>query len=130
METREAHGETTLVVDTARLVEACLHLRDSEGFSMLADVTPTDYLGWGERGVAGYIGTSGGRDLNAPGSQGHERLPESKRKRFSMNYHLVAVPGGQLIALAIVAVIAGILAAIVPARRAAKLSPLSALAYE
>ena len=95
METREAHGETTLVVDTARLVEACLHLRDSEGFSMLADVTPTDYLGWGERGVAGYIGTSGGRDLNAPGSQGHERLPESKRKRFSMNYHLVAVPGGQ-----------------------------------
>jgi NADH:ubiquinone oxidoreductase subunit C len=92
VETREAHGETTLVVDTARLVEACLHLRDSEGFSMLADVTPTDYLGWGERGVAGYIGTSGGRDLNAPGSQGHERLPESKRKRFSMNYHLVAVP--------------------------------------
>jgi NADH:ubiquinone oxidoreductase subunit C len=92
VETREAHGETTLVVDTARLVEACLHLRDSEGFSMLADVTPTDYLGWGERGVAGYIGTSGGRDLNAPGSQGHERLPEPKPKRFSMNYHLVAVP--------------------------------------
>ena len=50
VETREAHGETTLVVDPPRLVEACRHLRDEEGFSMLADVTPTDYLGWGSRG--------------------------------------------------------------------------------
>jgi NADH:ubiquinone oxidoreductase subunit C len=83
------------VVDRARLVEACTHLRDSEGFSMLADLTPTDYLGWGERGIAGYIGTSGGRDLNAPGSQGLERQPEPKPKRFAMNYHLVAVPGGR-----------------------------------
>jgi NADH:ubiquinone oxidoreductase subunit C len=62
---------------------------------MLADVTPTDYLGWGDRGVAGYMGTSRGRDLNAPGSQGLERLPQPKPKRFSMSYHLVAVPGGQ-----------------------------------
>jgi putative ABC transport system permease protein len=41
-----------------------------------------------------------------------------------------AVPAGQLVVLAVVAVIAGILAAVVPARRAAKLSPLTALAYE
>ena len=41
-----------------------------------------------------------------------------------------AVPGGTLVALAIVAVIAGVLAAVLPARRAAKLSPLTALAYE
>jgi putative ABC transport system permease protein len=40
------------------------------------------------------------------------------------------VPAGTLVVLAIVAVIAGVLAAIVPARRAAKLSPLTALAYE
>jgi putative ABC transport system permease protein len=40
------------------------------------------------------------------------------------------VPGGTLVALAVVAVVAGVLAAIVPARRAAKLSPLTALAYE
>jgi putative ABC transport system permease protein len=40
------------------------------------------------------------------------------------------VPTGTLVVLAVVAVIAGVLAAIVPARRAAKLSPLSALAYE
>ena len=37
IETREAHGETTLVVDPARVVEACRHLRDEHGFNMLAD---------------------------------------------------------------------------------------------
>ena len=41
-----------------------------------------------------------------------------------------AVPAGQLVVLAVVAVIAGVLAAIVPARRASRLSPLTALAYE
>ena len=61
---------------------------------MLADVTPTDYLGWGGRGVAGYIGTAGGRDLNAPGSQGHDRQPTPKPKRFAMNYHLLSIPEG------------------------------------
>jgi NADH:ubiquinone oxidoreductase subunit C len=76
-------------------VEACTHLRDEEGFSMLVDITPTDYLGWGERGAAGYIGTAWGRDLNAPGSQGYARTPQSKPKRFSMNYHLLAVPGAR-----------------------------------
>jgi len=95
VETREAFGETTLVVDPARLVEACVHLRDHEGFSMLADLTPTDYLGWGGRGIAGYIGTASGRDLNSPGSQGLPRAPEPKPKRFTMSYHLVAVPGGR-----------------------------------
>jgi NADH:ubiquinone oxidoreductase subunit C len=89
VETREAFGETTLVVDPARVVEACLHLRDEEGFNFLADISPADYLGWGERGVAGYIGTAGGRDLNAPGSQGYARRPEPKPKRFSLSYHLL-----------------------------------------
>jgi putative ABC transport system permease protein len=41
-----------------------------------------------------------------------------------------AVPLGQLVVLAIVAVGAGLLAAITPARRAAKLDPLRALQYE
>lgn len=41
-----------------------------------------------------------------------------------------ALPVGQLIVLAIVAVIAGLLAAITPARRAAQLDPLRALQYE
>ena len=48
----------TLVVDPARLVEACTYLRDEEGFDFLSDITPVDYLGWGEREVAGYFGTS------------------------------------------------------------------------
>jgi NADH/F420H2 dehydrogenase subunit C len=72
-----------------------VHLRDHEGFSMLADLTPTDYLGWGGRGIAGYIGTASGRDLNSPGSQGLPRAPEPKPKRFAVNYHLVAVPCGR-----------------------------------
>jgi NADH-quinone oxidoreductase subunit C len=58
-------------------------------------VAATDYLGWGERGVAGYIGTAEGRDLNRPSSQGLERLPESKPKRFAINYHLLALPAGK-----------------------------------
>jgi putative ABC transport system permease protein len=41
-----------------------------------------------------------------------------------------AVPTGTMVAIAIVAVIAGVLAAVLPARRAARLSPLTALAYE
>jgi len=91
VETREAYGETTLVVDPARLVEACTHLRDDEGFAFLSDVSAADYLGWGDAPVAGYIGTRDGRDLNAPGSQGLARLPQPKPKRFSVSYHLLAL---------------------------------------
>ena len=84
--TKEQYGETTLIVDTPRLVEACLHLRDEEGFNMLADVTAADYLGWasGPDDVAGYIGDASGRSVTAPGSWGLERLPEPKPKRFSI----------------------------------------------
>ena len=88
---KEQHGETTVVVETAQLVEAAHHLRDDEGFNMLSDVTPTDYLGWGSAGVSGYIGTAGGRDLNVPMTQGYHVLPEPKPKRFSMSYHLLSV---------------------------------------
>jgi putative ABC transport system permease protein len=41
-----------------------------------------------------------------------------------------AVPAGSLVALVVVATIAGTLAAILPARRASRLDPLTALAYE
>jgi NADH-quinone oxidoreductase subunit C len=94
VETKLAHGETTLVVDPARLVEACTYLRDEHEFRFLSDVTPTDYLGWGEKGTAGYIGTASGRDLNAPGSQGLARTPAPKPKRFAMNYHLLRLERG------------------------------------
>ena len=94
VETKDAYGETTLVVDPARLVEACTYLRDEEGFDMLSDLTPTDYLGWGGKGVAGYIGTVSGRDINHPGSQGLQALPPPKPRRFSVSYHLLAVRPG------------------------------------
>ncbi|HXG76511.1 MAG TPA: NADH-quinone oxidoreductase subunit C [Gaiellaceae bacterium] len=91
VETRVALGETTLVVDPARLVEACTYLRDEEGFNVLSDVVATDYLGWGEVGVSGYLGTAAGRDLNEPGAQGYQRVPDPKPKRFSVSYHLLRV---------------------------------------
>ena len=94
IESREAHGETTLVVDPARLVEACTHLRDVEGFEMLVDIAASDYLGWGETGVAGYIGTASGRNLNRPMSQGYQASPQPKPKRFAVNYHLLAIRNG------------------------------------
>jgi NADH:ubiquinone oxidoreductase subunit C len=58
VETKEALGETTLVVDPARVAEASLYLRDELGFNLLLDITATDYLGWGETPVAGYYGTA------------------------------------------------------------------------
>jgi NADH/F420H2 dehydrogenase subunit C len=54
-------------------------------------VAAADYLGWGDRGVAGYIGTAGGRDINRPMTQGLERLPHPKPKRFSVSYHLLSI---------------------------------------
>jgi NADH-quinone oxidoreductase subunit C len=91
VEQREALGETTLVVDPARIVDASLHLRDELRFDLLLDITATDYLGWGEAGVSGYYGTAGGRDLNDPMTQGYSHLPERKPKRFSLSYHLLRV---------------------------------------
>ena len=85
----EALGETTVMVEAERLVEAAMHMRDEEGFNFLADLTPADYLGWGEPGVSGYIGTDGGRDLNYPMTRGFQRLPGPKPKRFSVSYHLL-----------------------------------------
>jgi NADH-quinone oxidoreductase subunit C len=94
VEVVEAHGETTLVVEAERLVDAAEHLRDEEGFAFLSDVSAADYLGWGETGVAGYIGTAAGRDLNQPMTQGLARLPQPKPKRFAMNYHLMRLEQG------------------------------------
>jgi len=91
---RQAHGETTVVVEREQLREAALHLRDAAGFRFLADVAAADYLGYGEVGVAGYFGSTWGRDANDPGSWGLARLPEPKPKRFSVSYHLLALRQG------------------------------------
>jgi NADH-quinone oxidoreductase subunit C len=94
VETKEAYGETTLVVDPSRLVEACRYLRDERGFNFLSDITPTDYLGWASTPPAGYYGTASGRDLNTPGSAALAQTPASKPKRFAMNYHLLTLVSG------------------------------------
>jgi NADH:ubiquinone oxidoreductase subunit C len=83
-----------VVVDTPRLLEAARYLRDELGFNFLSDVAAADYLGWAGKGVSGYIGTPGGRDLNKPSTQGFQRLPASKSHRFSISYHLLALQRG------------------------------------
>jgi NADH-quinone oxidoreductase subunit C len=91
VERRDGHGETTVVVTAAGLIDAATYLRDEEGFNFLSDITAVDYLGWGAEGVSGYIGTQAGRDLNAPMTQGYQAVPLAKPKRFAMNYHLLAI---------------------------------------
>jgi NADH:ubiquinone oxidoreductase subunit C len=90
----QGHGETTVIVETGRLLEAALHFRDALGFNFLADVATADYLGWNERPVAGYWGSENGRDINRPGSWGLARKPEPKQARFSVSYHLVRLESG------------------------------------
>ena len=82
-----------MVVELSRLVEAATHLRDEAGFNFLSDITAVDYLGWGDEGVSGYIGTAGGRDMNTPMTQGYQVVPLAKPKRFAINYHLLATAG-------------------------------------
>jgi NADH-quinone oxidoreductase subunit C len=94
VEAREAYGETTVVVERERLLDAARHLRDEEGFDFLSDIAATDYLGWNEPRVAGYWGSTAGRDINSPGSWGLPRKPEPKPKRFSVSYHLLALREG------------------------------------
>jgi NADH:ubiquinone oxidoreductase subunit C len=82
------------VVERDSLLEAARYLRDELGFDFLSDISATDYLGWAAKGVSGYIGTTSGRDLNAPMTQGFQRLPAPKPRRFAMNYHLLAIRPG------------------------------------
>jgi NADH-quinone oxidoreductase subunit C len=94
VEEKAAYGETTVVVERERLLEAALWLRDESGFDFLADIAAADYLGWASKGVAGYWGHRSGRDINSPGSWGLSRTPEAKPKRFSVSYHLLALRQG------------------------------------
>jgi NADH-quinone oxidoreductase subunit C len=91
IEETEAHGETTVLVERERLVEAARYLRDHAGFNFLADIAAADYLGWNDRRVAGYWGSAAGRDINSPGSWGLPKKPRPRPKRFSVSYHLLAV---------------------------------------
>ncbi|HST15319.1 MAG TPA: NADH-quinone oxidoreductase subunit C [Gaiellaceae bacterium] len=91
VEERTHVGETTVVVEPGELLAAAATLRDEHGFNFLSDITAVDYLGWAGAGVSGYLGTAGGRDLNAPMTQGYQAVPAAKLKRFAMNYHLLSI---------------------------------------
>jgi NADH-quinone oxidoreductase subunit C len=42
LETKQAFGETTLIVDPARIVDLCRHLKDSEQYIRLSGITAVD----------------------------------------------------------------------------------------
>ena len=84
----------TVTVERERILTACAYARDAFGFNMCVDVVATDYFTWGGKGVSGYIGTSTGRDLSHPATQGYQVLPDVKPKRFSISYHLLALRQG------------------------------------
>jgi len=44
LETKEAFGETTLIVDPARIVDLCRNLKDSEQYIRLSGITAVDML--------------------------------------------------------------------------------------
>ena len=91
---RDGPEMPTVTIETGRIREACEHARDELGFNVCVDLVATDYLDWGGQGVSGYIGTSSGRDLMHPMTQGFQALPELKPKRFSISYHLLALQQG------------------------------------
>ena len=79
LDVREAHGETTLVVETATLVETCTHLRDERGFNFLSDLSAADYLGWADDAGRRLHRHDRRRDINDPMTQGLSRLPHCAR---------------------------------------------------
>ena len=44
------------MVERERIAEAAVYVRDELGFAFLSDLSGADYLGWGDKGVAGYWG--------------------------------------------------------------------------
>jgi NADH-quinone oxidoreductase subunit C len=47
--------------------------------------------------VAGYYGTAAGRDLGSLSAQGFARTPQPKPARFAVNYHLLQIPGSDVV---------------------------------
>ena len=76
----EAHGETTVVVERERLLDAALHLRDAEGFEMLSDVVARRLprLGRGRRRrLLGQQPSDATRTRPAPGASRSFRRAEA-----------------------------------------------------
>ncbi len=51
--------------------------------------------------MAGYYGTAAGRRLGSESSQGFARRPDPKAARFALSYHLMTIPGGNVVRIQI-----------------------------
>ena len=83
-----------VVVERGAHARGMRDVRDELGFNFLVRHRRADYLDWGGKGVAGYIGTAAGRDINAADDAGAPGLPDAKPERFSISYHLLALRQG------------------------------------
>ena len=73
VETRESFGETTLVVDPSRLIEACTSLRDEHGFNF----SPTSLRPTTSAGVSRTLPATSAR---RPGATSRSRLAGSRTR--------------------------------------------------
>jgi NADH-quinone oxidoreductase subunit C len=80
------HSELTLTVDSDKIIDTCLKLRDKLGFDTLIDLCGVDYLTYGQsdwENNASNSGFSRGRS-----TQGGE---DRHQQRFAVVYHLLSV---------------------------------------
>jgi NADH-quinone oxidoreductase subunit C len=80
------YDELTLTVDSDKIIDTCLKLRDKLGFDTLIDLCGVDYLTYGQSDWANNASNSGfsrGRS-----TQGGE---DRHQQRFAVVYHLLSV---------------------------------------
>jgi NADH-quinone oxidoreductase subunit C len=98
-----AHGEVTIEVLPADLIDICTHLRDDQpfGFEQLIDVCGVDYSEYGSSEWTTDDSSSTGFSRGVtPGVNARLRFGEapgyvSDRKRFAAVYHLLSVANNQ-----------------------------------
>jgi NADH-quinone oxidoreductase subunit C len=81
-----AYGELTLTVDSDKIIDTCLKLRDKLGFDTLIDLCGVDYLTYGQSDWESDASNSGfSRGRNAQGGE------DRHQQRFAVVYHLLSV---------------------------------------
>lgn len=99
-----AHGEVTIEVAAADLIDICTRLRDSEqfAFEQLIDVCGVDYSEYGSNEWSTESSSTGFSRGVEPGVNARLRFGDapayvSERKRFAAVYHLLSISKNQRI---------------------------------